>query len=134
MRRCFGLLLTFVLLFNLVAPTYLQASNHERLGRRLLTSFTRTIHSLLEKTCKFVSKKEGNSVQLYNFLCDEEHRVFAELKGVVVLKFPLLTDKWRQAAASTYDHLSSIGQKKVLSLLKQKLTLKSALFHFVPLS
>ena len=81
-------LLCFVI--QLSAPCLLQAKEKERWDSKLLSKLASRVEVILEKVCKQVSKAPGNEVVMKTFLCDDRHRVFADIAGSVTIKFPRL--------------------------------------------
>jgi len=95
-RRWTSLFVVLAFVLQLAAPGICAAAEHERWDKALLTKLANRVHVILQKVCDKVSEAPGNDVRLKTFLCDERHRVFADLAGTVTITFPLLTDGIRK--------------------------------------
>lgn len=64
------------------------AENSERIDKKFLTRISQRIKVILEKVCEKISANPDNDIRINTYLVDKRHRVFTDIEGSIVIRFP----------------------------------------------
>jgi len=104
-KKWFSLFLIFTFVSQLILPSVVYADSsqpkaatensidEERFDKKLLTKIGKRIQIILETICSKVSENPDNDVKIRTYLIDKRHRIFTDIEGTIIIRYPSLIKK-----------------------------------------